>query len=215
MIPLYHDFTDRTVLVFGGGPVGARKSRRFVREARVVVVSPEFTEDDYGDAELVRAKPEEEDVEQWFERTTPALAIAATNARSVNAAIEREARTRGVLINRADHSGDRGPGGVVVPATVRDGEVSVAISTGGASPALSAELRRRIEREIEGAGELAEITADVREELKARGVDPTRRRHAVRTVVRSSRVWKDLGTGTSNPRQTVDAVVDSALGEKS
>ncbi|MDR9382052.1 MAG: NAD(P)-dependent oxidoreductase, partial [Natronomonas sp.] len=49
MIPLYHDFTDETVLVFGGGPVGARKARRFAREAAVVVVSPEFAADDYGD----------------------------------------------------------------------------------------------------------------------------------------------------------------------
>ncbi|MDR9381582.1 MAG: bifunctional precorrin-2 dehydrogenase/sirohydrochlorin ferrochelatase, partial [Natronomonas sp.] len=118
-------------------------------------------------------------------------------------------------INRADHSEERGPGGVVVPATVRDGDVSVAISTGGSSPALAKELRRRIQSEIDGAGELAELTADVREELKARGVDPARRRRAVRTVVQSSRVWKDLGTGESNPRQIVDAVVDSALGEKS
>jgi precorrin-2 dehydrogenase/sirohydrochlorin ferrochelatase len=215
MIPLYHDFTDETVLIFGGGPVGARKARRFAREAAVVVVSPEFSADDYGDAALVRAAPDEGGVATWFERTEPVLAVAATDDPSVNAAVEREARERGALINRADHSEERGPGGVVVPATVRDGDVSVAISTGGASPALAKELRRRIEREIDGAGELADMTAEVREELKARGVDPARRRRAVRTVVRSSRVWKDLGTGASNPRQTVDAVVDSALGEKS
>lgn len=214
MIPLYHDFTDETVVVFGGGPVGARKARRFVREATVVVVSPEFSEADYGGAELVRAAPDADGIATWFERTDPALAVAATDVDSVNEAAEREARRRGVLINRADHSGKRGPGGVVVPATVRVGDVAVSISTGGASPALAKELRRRIEREIDGAGELAEITADVREELKARDVDPARRRRAVREVVRASRVWKDLGTGDSNPRQTVDAVVDSALGEK-
>jgi len=40
VIPLFHDFTDETVLVFGGGPVGARKARRFAAEADVVVVSP-------------------------------------------------------------------------------------------------------------------------------------------------------------------------------
>ncbi|MFC6768071.1 NAD(P)-dependent oxidoreductase, partial [Natrinema soli] len=39
MIPLLHDFTNATVLVFGGGHVGARKARRFAREARVLVVS--------------------------------------------------------------------------------------------------------------------------------------------------------------------------------
>jgi len=215
MIPLYHDFTDETVLVFGGGPVGARKARRFAREADVVVVSPEFTEDDYREAALVRAAPDAEGVAGWFDRVEPALAVAATDLDPVNEAVEREARHRGALINRADHSDERGPGGVVVPATVRDGDVAVSISTGGASPALAKELRRRIEAELDGAGELAAITADVRAELKARGVDPDRRRRAVRAAVRSPRVWKDLGGGASNARQTVDAVVDTALGEKS
>ncbi|MFC6772099.1 NAD(P)-dependent oxidoreductase, partial [Halorubrum pallidum] len=37
MIPLYHDFTGETVLVIGGGGVGARKASRFADEARVVV----------------------------------------------------------------------------------------------------------------------------------------------------------------------------------
>ena len=215
MIPLYHDFTDQTVVVFGAGPVGARKSRRFAREATVVVIAPEFPEADYGGASLVRSMPDADAVSGWLERTDPVLAVAATNNASINEAVEREARERGALINRADHSGERGPGGVVVPATVRDGDVSVAISTGGASPALSKELRKRIEAEIDGAGELAEITGEVRETLQSRDVDPTRRRRAVRAAVQSSRVWKDLGTGGSNARQTVDAVVDSALGEKS
>ena len=215
MIPLYHEFTGETVVVFGGGPVGARKARRFDREASVVVVSPEFPETDYGESELVRAAPDADAVAGWFDRADPALAVAATTVRAVNEAVEREARERGVLVNRADHSGERDPGSVVVPATVRDGGVTVSISTGGASPALAKELRRRIEAEIDGAGELAAITADVRDELKADDVAPSRRRRAVREAVRSPRVWKDLGTGGSNSRQTVDDVVDSALGDNS
>jgi precorrin-2 dehydrogenase/sirohydrochlorin ferrochelatase len=215
MIPLYHDLADETVLVFGGGPVGARKARRFAREANVVVISPEFTEDDYGEAELVRAAPDAESVAEWFDRTEPVLAVAATDVDPVNEAAEHEAHRRGTLINRADHSDERGPGSVVVPATVRDGGVTVSISTGGASPALAKELRKRIETELDGAGELAAITSDVRAELKARDVDPDRRRQAVRAAVQSPRVWKDLGGGASKARQTVDAVVNAALGEKS
>lgn len=220
MIPLYHDFTDETVVVFGGGPVGARKARRFAREATVIVVSPDFPESDtsggsgYGGAELVRASPDAEDVAAWFERLDPALAVAATDDPSVNEAVEREARSHGALINRTDQAGERDPKSVVVPATIRDGDVVVAISTGGSSPALAKELRERIEREIDGAGELAAITAEVRERLKAEEVPPARRRRAVREAVRSSRVWKDLGRGDSNPRQTVDAVVDAALGDR-
>ena len=213
MIPLYHDFTDETVLVFGGGSVGARKARRFAREASVVVVGPELPADDYGGAETVRAAPEPTDVPAWFDRVDPALAVAATDDPEVNETVARAADERGVLVNRTDRSGGRDVGSVVVPATVRDGEVTVAVSTGASSPALARELRKRIEAEIEGAGELAAATAEVRGELKGRDVAPDRRRAAVRAAVASPRVWKDLGTGGSNPRRTVDAVVESALGE--
>ncbi len=213
MIPLYHDFTDETVLIFGGGPVGARKARRFAREARVVVISPEFTETAYGSAEQVRAAPTAGEVDSWFDRAAPALAVAATNDGEVNDAVEASARERGVLVNRADRAGDREFGSVVVPATVRDGSVVVSVSTGGASPALSKLLRERIEADIEGAGELAALTAELRAELKARGIPPAARRAAVRDVVSSERVWKGLGTGSSNARRKADAVVEAALGE--
>jgi len=214
MIPLFHDFDDETVLVFGGGPVGARKARRFAREASVVVVvGPALSADDYGGAETVRAAPAPGDVPGWFDRVDPALAVASTDDSAVNGAVEAAARERGVLVNRADQSGGRDAGSVVVPATVRDGGVSVAISTGGASPALARELRERIEAEIEGAGKLAAATAEVREELKASGVEPQRRRAAVRAAVQSPAVWKDLGTGGSKPRRIIDAVVESTLGD--
>lgn len=213
MIPLYHDFTDETVLVVGGGPVGARKARRFAREADVVVVSPDFPADDYGGAERVRSAPDPEDIAAWFDRTEPALAVAATNDEAVNEAVESVAQERGILVNRADHSGARDVGSVVVPATVRDGDVVVSISTGGASPALAKELRKRIESEIEGAGEMAELTAELRADLKARDLSPAERRTAVRAVVQSPRVWKDLGTGRSKRQRTVDATVKAALGD--
>lgn len=214
MIPLYHDFTDETVLVFGGGSVGARKAVRFVREATVIVVSPEFPSDGYGDAQRVRAAPSVDDIPGWFDRVTPALAVAATSASELNEAIESAAQKRDVLVNRADQSGGRDVGSVVVPATVRDGEVTVAVSTGGRSPALAKELRERIETEIQGAGALAELTAEIRQSLKTNNVDPSRRRQAVRDVVQSSEVWKDLGRGDSNLRQTADAVVEAALGDR-
>ncbi len=214
MIPLYHDFTDETVLVFGGGPVGARKARRFAREAETIVIGPEFTAEEYGGARLIRGAPAAEDVPIWFDRTSPALAVAATDDAAVNEAIESTARARGALVNRADRSGGRDVCSVVVPATVRDGDVTVAVSTDGRSPALSRELRRRIAAEIEGTDEIAELTADIRESLKAEGVEPGIRRRVLRKVVRSSDVWKDLGEGDSNPRQTADAVVEAALGDR-
>lgn len=212
MIPLFHDFTDETVLVFGGGRVGARKARRFARETRTVVVSPAFGDHEFGDSELVRAAPSADDVAEWVERFDPVLVVAATNRADVNEAIERAARDYGALVNRADHSGGRDAGSVVVPATVEDDPVTVAISTGGASPALSKHLRERIEDELDGAGAMATLTADLRTELKTRDLSPSERRDAVRAVVRSSRVWKALRTGDSNGREEAARVIGNEFG---
>ncbi|MFB6135481.1 MAG: bifunctional precorrin-2 dehydrogenase/sirohydrochlorin ferrochelatase [Halobacteriaceae archaeon] len=213
MIPLLHDFAGTTVLVVGGGRVGARKARRFAREARVVVVSPEFADADFGGAELVRAELAPETAADWLERVDPSLVVAATDDGDLNAAVCEAAREAGALRNRTDAHGERDPGSVVVPATARDGDVTVAVATGGKSPALSRRLRRRFEDELEGAGAMADLTADLRERLQREGVAPAERRAAVRAVVQSSRVWKGLRTGTPNPRREAEVVLADALAD--
>lgn len=215
MIPLLHDFTGTTVLVFGGGPVGARKARRFAREARVVVVSPAFADADFGGAERVRAAPDDEAVAAWIERTDPALVVAATDDADRNAAIEHAAREHGALVNRTDQHGERDPGSVVVPATVRDDPVIAAVATGGTSPALSRYLRERIEGEIDKSGEMAQLTGELRDDLQDRGVDPEARRDAIRAVVRSARVWKHLDSGRTKARQVAEDVTTDVTGDLS
>lgn len=213
MIPLFHDFSDSTVLVIGGGPVGARKARRFAREARTIVVSPEFAEASFGDAELVRAAPDRESIEGWLERVEPVLVIAATDDGELNGAVADAAHDRGVLVNRADRAGaNRGEGGVVVPATVREEPVVVAIATGGVAPALSKHLRQEIEGELEGAGAMAELLGELRTELEARDVPPDRRRELVGDAVDSPAVWTGLRTGASNDRQVIEDVLDRLEG---
>ncbi|MCG1003879.1 MULTISPECIES: bifunctional precorrin-2 dehydrogenase/sirohydrochlorin ferrochelatase [Halobacterium] len=212
MIPLFHDFTGETVLVVGGGPVGARKARKFAREADVVVLSPAFADANFGDAERVQTAPDPEDAADWVDRTDPVLVVAATDDGEVNDAFAAAARDAGALVNRADESGERDADSVVVPATVRDDPVAVAVSTGGSSPALSKYLREQLTDELAGAGGMAELTAALRAELKAADVDPGTRRDAVRAVVRSGPVWKALRTGGTNARQTADDVVTGVVG---
>jgi len=215
MIPLLHDFDGETVLVFGGGRVGARKARRFAREADVVVVSPRFADADFGGARKVRATPDAEGVETWFDRTEPALAVAATDDPAVNEAVAAVADERGVLVNRTDVHGERDPGSVVVPATVRDEPVVVAVATGGTSPALSRYLRQSIEDDVAGAGEMAALTGELRDRLQSEDVPVEQRRDAMRAVVRSDDVWKALDSGGDNSRQTAVDVLDDVLGGRS
>ncbi|ELY45211.1 precorrin-2 dehydrogenase/sirohydrochlorin ferrochelatase family protein [Natronorubrum sulfidifaciens] len=211
MIPLLHDFTGTTVLVFGGGPVGARKARRFAREAEVLVISPAFADRDFGTAELVRAAPTPDEIGGWLERTDPALVVAATDDEAVNDAVATAARDRGILRNRADQAGERDPGSVVVPATVRDDPVVVSVATGGTAPALSKHLRRDLEETLAGAGPMATVCGRLRTELKSRDVDPGRRREIVTDVVNSPDIWTALRTGTSNSCQVIEDVLDAEL----
>lgn len=207
MIPLVHDFTDARVLVFGGGPVGARKARRFAREADVLVLSPAFADRDFGDASLVRAAPDADDVAEWIDRLEPALVVAATDDEAINDAIETAARDRGRLVNRADRSGSREPGSVVVPATVREDPVVVSISTGGQAPALSKHLRRELEETLAGAGEMATVCAELRDELAERDVDPDRRREILADVASSPEHWTALRSATPKTGQVIEDVL--------
>lgn len=225
MIPLYHDFAGESVLVFGGGSVGARKASRFSGEARVVVVSPAFDDrlvdlaaGSDGEVELVRAAPDADAVAGWIDRLEPALVVAATDDTAVNEAVEAAALDAGLLVNRTDVSAaDRADGretrSVVVPATVEDDPVRVALSTGGASPALAKALRERVEAEIDGAGAMAELSGELRAELRERGFDPETRREAIRRVVRSEGVWKGLQKGRSNGRQEAYSVIEEVLNQ--
>ena len=223
MIPLYHDFTNATVLVVGGGTVGARKAMRFCSEAHVVVLSPDFDERLLeaakrsaeeallGSVELVRAAPSPSTVSGWIERLSPALVVAATDDEAVNEAAETAALETGALVNRTDVSGARDPGSVVVPATVDDDPVRVAISTGGQSPALAKALRQRIESAIDGAGEMALLSGELRTALVDAGVDPAERRTAIRRVVRSPAVWKGLQKGRSYARDEAYNVIEEVV----
>lgn len=219
MIPLLHDFAGETVLVFGGGRVGARRARTFAEEADVVVVSPTFVggdgedgdgSDAFGGAERVQAAPSPDEAGEWVERVGPALVVAATDDAAVNDAAARAARDRGLLVNRADRAGERDAGHVAVPSIVRDGDVVVGISTG--VPALTRVLRERVAECVAGAGEMAALAGELREELRER-YDAGRRRAALRAVVRDTTVWTALDTGRTKARQVADGVVRDVVEE--
>lgn len=214
MIPLYHSFAGRRVLVFGGGRVGARRARLFDREAAVVVVSPTFGDRDFGDAALIRAAPGPDDVPEWIDRVDPTLVVAATDDRAVNRAIERAGQATGRLLNRADVSGPIDHPAVSVPAIARDGDVVAAVATGGRSPAVSAVLRERIADAIEGAGRMATLAAGLASDLEAADVEPPAARHrALRTVVRSTALWAAITRGDPEVDRLARDLLREALDE--
>jgi len=140
--PLFLDVAGRRCLVVGGGPIGERKARSLLDcGARVVVVSPALT---LSLASLVEAGRVEHRA-RAFRRADVVgcrLVIAATGRPAVDRRVAEAARRRRVLVNAVDRPAWCD---VILPSVLRRGELQIAVSTGGRSPALARDIRRRLE----------------------------------------------------------------------
>ena len=153
----------RRCVVVGGGAVAARKAASLVAAgAEVFVVAPDISSE-------MRALPVQV-AERPYEAAdlqTAWLAIAATDDPSVNRGVAEDGAVAGVWVNVAD---DPDACAFTLPAVLRRDPVTVAVSTGGHSPALAGWLRDQI-GELLGPeiGRLAELLSEARDELQAAG----------------------------------------------
>jgi precorrin-2 dehydrogenase/sirohydrochlorin ferrochelatase len=140
--PVFALIENRPALVVGGGAVGERKVQDLLEAgARVTLVSPELTPTlaklaGQGHIRYLEGSFKPEHLEGMF------LVIGATDDPEVNARVSAAARARGIWVNIAD-----APElcTFIVPAQVKRGPLTIAISTGGASPALARRLREDLE----------------------------------------------------------------------
>jgi precorrin-2 dehydrogenase/sirohydrochlorin ferrochelatase len=137
--PILLDVTARRILIVGGGRVAARKAAGLVEAGAhdVTVVSPQF----------VAAFPEPiRKLQQQYTAdllNDVNLIFAATNRPEVNDSVVRDARQRGIWVNRADSDEDN-PGDFVTPAKYQDHNVMLTVSA--ASAALAASIRDALQR---------------------------------------------------------------------
>ena len=143
LLPIFVKLKDRLVLVVGGGTIAEGKIHGlFAAEARVRIVAPEVTP---AIAQWVaqgrvewRAKAfAAEDLDGSY------LVIAATSAPGVNEAVFAEADARGILCNAVD---DIEHCHFYYGSVVQRGDLQIAISTNGKSPALAQRLRLQLEK---------------------------------------------------------------------
>jgi precorrin-2 dehydrogenase/sirohydrochlorin ferrochelatase len=173
--PVMLDVSRLAVLVVGGGAVATRKVAGLLEAgARPVIISPAVTED--------LALLIETNGLVWHQRPYASwdavkyrLVFAATDDPDVNETVAFDARMGGGLWTRADDPEDAA---FHVPSHIRQEDVVVAISTGGASPLLARRLRERLMDVVTpGLGRAASRLAEVREQVQARwAADESRRR---------------------------------------
>lgn len=162
--PVLLDLRGRNCLVVGGGQVGARKAAGLLDcGATVTMVSISVN----ADARSLVGRSGFELVERAY-RTSDLrgvwLVVTAIDDSATTARVHDDAETARVWMNAAD---DPKNCSVILPATHRDGDVLIAVSTGGASPAAAGWLRDRIAVELgDLPGRLVDGVKDVRDRVR-------------------------------------------------
>jgi len=161
--PVCLEITGKLCVVVGGGSVAERKvSGLITAGAEIRVVSPQLTSTLAGLAEEGRI--------EWLNRgyrdsdlDGALLVFAATDNREVQQAVARQAGRSGQLVNVVDE-----PGRCTfqIPAVVRRGDLLLAVSTAGKSPAVAAMIRHQLEERYgKEYGHLLDLMFRLREQV--------------------------------------------------
>jgi precorrin-2 dehydrogenase/sirohydrochlorin ferrochelatase len=166
--PVFLDIAGKPAVVIGGGQVALRKVEGLLDTgAHVTVISPALHPDlealvAAGRVRHIAREYSHGDLEGYL------LAFVGTDDRSVNAAVAREGKQRGVWVNAVD---DPANCDFIMPGIVRRGDIILAVSTSGGSPAMARKLREDLEQFLtEEYAPMLDLVAQVRRELCDRGV---------------------------------------------
>lgn len=195
MTPIFIDMAGRRIVIVGGGSVGERKAR-FFRRADVTVVSTGFTEElerrgAAGEIRLLRCRAGMDGMGGLVDGAF--LVVAATDDAGLNADICRFCRDRGIPVNSAS-----GPADVAIPSVAEAGEITLAVSTGGRSPAMARYLRRRLEAAItDDDRAMVRLQEALRARLKPLVPGQRERERILGLALEDEDVWKALETSES------------------
>jgi siroheme synthase-like protein len=169
--PVFIELAGRRCLVIGGGFEAQRKAEGLLAaDGRVEIISPTLTDD-------LKRLLDEGKIDSWQQREYKEgdvegyeIVMVATDDGKVNAAVSAEGKSRGVWVNAAD---DTENCDFILPAVIRKGNITLAASTSGTSPALARRLREELDAYLtEDMPALAELLAEVRVDLRSRGIKP-------------------------------------------
>ncbi len=166
--PVFLNVKGKRCLVVGGGQVALRKVEVMLEHgADLELISPELCPElaRLAESKAIRVltrEYHEGDLKDAF------VTIAATDDRDINQRVAVEARKRAVLVNVVD---DADNSDFILPSYLRRGDVTIAVSTAGRSPALARKIRARLEETFgDEYASLALLLNQVRAEVKRQGI---------------------------------------------
>lgn len=139
--PLFFDFTDQPILIVGGGTVAFEKAKRLLKtKAQIEIIAPKIQENVLNLPITCTLRPwKAEDV------ANRRLVIAATNDLKLNQSISKACQEAHVLCNVVDNAK---LSDVIFGAVAFKDNISIGVSTSGASPKAAQDIRNAIDQEI-------------------------------------------------------------------
>jgi len=219
--PLFLELKGERVLVIGGGSVAQRKVEAMLScGASIELVSRDLSP-------RLKALVESRKIKYLGERFREEhlegafLAIAATDDKRLNRMISEAARKKGMLINVVDQPSDCN---FIVPSIVRRGDLLIAVSTSGKSPALAKAIRMRLEKEFGPEYEtFVSLMGELRKQILSMGLSQDENTRIFTELVHSDLLdalaCDDLGRAESILRHilpeslSVKAVIDGLRDE--
>jgi precorrin-2 dehydrogenase / sirohydrochlorin ferrochelatase len=205
--PIYLQLESQSCIVIGGGKIAEDKVEGLLNAgARVTVISPDLTP---RLRQLGRGR-EVMHIARGYQRGDligAFLVICATDRREVNRAVWEEASANGQLVNVVD---DTLHCNFIAPAVLRNGDLTIAISTAGKAPALAVRLKERLQRELGPEyGRFLELAGELRERL-AREVPDFEERKALWYELVDSDVLDLLASGDeADATQRISELVEA------
>ncbi|WP_046173359.1 precorrin-2 dehydrogenase/sirohydrochlorin ferrochelatase family protein [Domibacillus indicus] len=146
MFPIMIDLRGQKVVIAGGGPVALHKIENLLRFGiKPHVVSPECHPSIERLAAAEKVVIHRKKVE-WCDLENAFLIMLVTDDREANARMAELAVQHGKLVVHAEHND---LGNAQIPAVLIRGRLMISVSTGGASPTLSTQIRNRLEDEFD------------------------------------------------------------------
>jgi precorrin-2 dehydrogenase / sirohydrochlorin ferrochelatase len=169
--PVFLEMKDRRCVVIGGGVVAERRVEGLVAvRANVTVISPAITERlrNMLTQGAIRHVAREY---RTGDRAGYDLVFVATDNSETNAAVAAEAPSLRVWVNSAD---DPDHCDFILPAVIRRGELAVAVSTGGVSPAATRAIREELDEYFTADyARFVQIAGEARRELREKSASPS------------------------------------------
>jgi precorrin-2 dehydrogenase len=181
--PAFINLENRPVLVVGGGAVAERKVETLLETgALVTVVSPEITQQLQEYTRLKRITFRQRSFLP-SDADGVSLVISATDDPATQAEVASIATLKNILVNTVDKPELCS---FIVPAILRRGDITIAISTSGKSPSLAAELRTRVEGILtDDVARTAAMLGAVRQEVHEHFADSDDRKRVFDSIIRS------------------------------